>query len=171
MKPRNISLLCGIVLLLTVPIQEHIHPPDTVHSYREMVESVERFLKQCTHVIKIKKEDFMESTTLQQSLDIADLEKKVKSMYRDVALDPNGEYHFEMGRRLAEKLGYQKDDLDATPGSAIDSFAGVGYFFDLAAIKSGEKALDLGMRLRDGYVHRRFESRPVGARHRRRHDR
>jgi arsenite methyltransferase len=144
MKPRNISLLCGIVLLLTVPIQERIHPPDTVHSYREMVESVERFLKQCTHVIKIKKEDSMESTTLQQSLDIADLEKKVKSMYRDVALDPNGEYHFEMGRRLAEKLGYQKDDLDATPGPAIDSFAGVGYFFDLAAIKSGEKVLDLG---------------------------
>jgi hypothetical protein len=34
--------------------------------------------------------------------------KKVKKMYRDVAMNPAGDYHFEMGRGLAEKLGYEK---------------------------------------------------------------
>jgi arsenite methyltransferase len=72
------------------------------------------------------------------------LEGKVKKMYRDVALNPMGEYHFEMGRALAEKLGYQKIDLDRTPSASIESFAGVGYYFDLANLKKGESVLDLG---------------------------
>jgi len=77
-------------------------------------------------------------------LDVAALEQKVKSMYRDVALDPHGEFHFEMGRALAERLGYAVADLDAIPAQAIDSFAGVGYYFDLAALKPGETVVDLG---------------------------
>lgn len=79
-----------------------------------------------------------------KSLDTADLEQKVKKMYSDVALNPKGEYHFEMGRDLAEKLGYEKTDLDRIPGAAIESFAGVGYYFDMANLKEGEKVLDLG---------------------------
>ena len=39
-------------------------------------------------------------------VDTTALEQKVKAMYRDVALDPHGEFHFEMGRALAERLGY-----------------------------------------------------------------
>ncbi|WP_276501808.1 methyltransferase domain-containing protein [Terrimonas pollutisoli] len=85
----------------------------------------------------------MESTSTRQ-LDTADLEQKVKNMYRDVALHPEQEYHFAMGRQLAEKLGYLMIDLDRIPSSAIESFAGVGYFFDLASIKEGETVLDLG---------------------------
>jgi len=77
-------------------------------------------------------------------LDVAALEQKVKSMYRDVALDPHGEFHFEMGRALAERLGYAVADLDAIPGQAIDSFAGVGHYFDLAGLKPGETVVDLG---------------------------
>ena len=77
-------------------------------------------------------------------LDVAALEQKVKSMYRDVAIDPHGEFHFEMGRALAERLGYPGPDLDAIPAQAIDSFAGVGYYFDLAALKPGETVVDLG---------------------------
>ena len=77
-------------------------------------------------------------------LDVAALEQKVKSMYRDVALDPHAEFHFEMGRALAERLGYAAADLDAIPSQAIDSFAGVGYYFDLAALEPGETAVDLG---------------------------
>ena len=79
-----------------------------------------------------------------QKLDTADLEQKVKLMYRDVALNPKKEYHFEMGRGLAEKLGYEKRDLDNIPASAIDSFAGVGYYFDIANLREGEHVLDLG---------------------------
>jgi len=81
---------------------------------------------------------------LSTTLDVNELEKKVKSMYRDVALNPHGNYHFEMGRGLAERLGYNPADLDRIPGEAIDSFAGVGYFFDLADVKEGETVVDLG---------------------------
>jgi ubiquinone/menaquinone biosynthesis C-methylase UbiE len=77
-------------------------------------------------------------------LDVAELQQKVKAMYRDVALDPHGEFHFEMGRALAERLGYAPADLDAIPAQATDSFAGVGYYFDLAALRPGETVVDLG---------------------------
>lgn len=84
------------------------------------------------------------STVATRSLDTADLEDKVKAMYRDVACNPDGEFHFEMGRALAERLGYAKQALDAIPADAIRSFAGVGHYFDLAAPRSGETVVDLG---------------------------
>lgn len=77
-------------------------------------------------------------------LDTRDLETRVKAMYEEVALTPDRKFHFETGRRLAEHLGYPAADLDAIPAEAIDSFAGVGYFLDLAAITAGEFVLDLG---------------------------
>jgi len=77
-------------------------------------------------------------------LDTVDLEQKVKNMYREVALHPKEKYHFEMGRALAENLGYDAKQLDQIPQQAIESFAGVGFFFDYAAIKEGDKVLDLG---------------------------
>lgn len=77
-------------------------------------------------------------------LDTTDLEQKVKNMYREVALHPHEKYHFEMGRNLAEKLGYDPKQLDQIPQEAIESFAGVGFFFDYAALKKGDKVLDLG---------------------------
>jgi arsenite methyltransferase len=83
-------------------------------------------------------------TDLTGRVDTAALEQKVKAMYRNVALDPHGEFHFEMGRALAERLGYASADLDAIPSEAIDSFAGVGYYFDLARLKPGETVVDLG---------------------------
>lgn len=81
---------------------------------------------------------------LTRRVDTTALEQKVKAMYRDVALAPQGEFHFEMGRALAERLGYAPANLDAIPREAIDSFAGVGYYFDLARLKSGETVVDLG---------------------------
>ena len=78
------------------------------------------------------------------AVDKKELETKVKEMYRAVAQNPNGEFHFEMERKLAEKLGYPTSDLDQLPREAIDSFAGVGYYFDLANIQEGEYVLDLG---------------------------
>lgn len=83
-------------------------------------------------------------TELKKSVDVVALEKKVKAMYRDVATNPHGDYHFEMGREMAERLGYAPADLDAIPQQSIDSFAGVGYYFDLAELKSGETVVDLG---------------------------
>jgi ubiquinone/menaquinone biosynthesis C-methylase UbiE len=83
-------------------------------------------------------------TILNNKVDVADLEQKVKKMYREVALNPKGEYHFEMGRELAEKLGYEKIDLDSIPAASIESFAGVGYYFDMANLQEGHNVLDLG---------------------------
>jgi arsenite methyltransferase len=82
--------------------------------------------------------------TATASFDPKDLESKVKAMYRDVAENPRGEFHFEMGRAMAERLGYAPADLDRIPAAAIESFAGVGYYFDLALLKEGETVIDLG---------------------------
>lgn len=78
------------------------------------------------------------------TFDPKDLEAKVKEMYRSVAENPHGEFHFEMGRAMAERLGYPPADLDRIPPESIESFAGVGYYFHLAAIKDGETVVDLG---------------------------
>jgi SAM-dependent methyltransferase len=71
------------------------------------------------------------------------LEAAVKDMYRDVARG-DAELHFEIGRALAEHLGYDPSLLDAVPADAVASFAGVGHHLDLAALKPGEHVLDLG---------------------------
>ena len=78
------------------------------------------------------------------AVDRTALEGKVKSMYSDVAANPHGEFHFEMGRQMAERLGYAPADLDRIPQDAIDSFAGVGHFFHLADLQPGERVVDLG---------------------------
>jgi arsenite methyltransferase len=83
-------------------------------------------------------------TTESQTLDTQDLERRVKEMYREVAEEPFKEFHFETGRALAERLGYPPAELDEIPVEAIDSFAGVGYYFDLARIADGETVVDLG---------------------------
>ena len=82
------------------------------------------------------------STTGTVAFDPKELELKVKAMYRSVAENPRGEFHFEMGRALAERLGYAPSDLDRIPAEAIESFAGVGYYFHLADLKAGETVLD-----------------------------
>ncbi len=61
-------------------------------------------------------------------------------------------------------------DLDRIPRRAIDSFAGVGYFLDLAAIAPGEAVLDLGSGSgTDSFLAALRPGRR--SRHRRRHDR
>jgi arsenite methyltransferase len=77
-------------------------------------------------------------------VDTHELEAKVKDMYRHVAEQPQGKYHFELGRPLAERLGYPADILDRVPDAASESFAGVGYFFDFAELAEGERVIDLG---------------------------
>jgi ubiquinone/menaquinone biosynthesis C-methylase UbiE len=84
------------------------------------------------------------STTPARTLDRQELEQRVKSMYEGVARDPDTDFHFETGRALAERLGYRAEDLDRIPAPAIDSFAGVGHFLQLAGLEPGERVLDLG---------------------------
>jgi hypothetical protein len=104
------------------------------------------------------------------TFDPKELEAKVQVMYQDVAENPHGEFHFEMGRAMAERLGYAPADLDRVPAEAIESFAGVGYYFHLANLKEGETVVDLGSGLRDGYFCGFPESWPARSRHRHRYD-
>ncbi len=80
----------------------------------------------------------------QRQVNRQELEQRVKNMYREVALHPEVTYHFEMGRGLAERLCYPGAILDELPVPAIESFAGVGYHFDLAQLQEGEFVVDLG---------------------------
>jgi ubiquinone/menaquinone biosynthesis C-methylase UbiE len=77
-------------------------------------------------------------------VDRSALENKVKSMYSNVAANPRGDFHFEMGRAMAVRLGYAPAELDRIPQESIESFAGVGHFFHLAALTAGEQVVDLG---------------------------
>ncbi len=86
----------------------------------------------------------MSTQTVATEVNKSELEQKVKSMYRDVAQHPHGEFHFEMGRVMAERPGYAPEDLHRIPAEAIESFAGVGYYFHLANLAEGESVLDLG---------------------------
>lgn len=79
-----------------------------------------------------------------EPVNVAELEAKVKEVYKDVAEKPVAERHFEIGRALAEKLGYPARVLDEIPAQSIESFAGVGYHFALADLQEGETVLDLG---------------------------
>ena len=64
--------------------------------------------------------------------------------YRQVAINPGGNFHFNMGRPLAEKLGYEPSLLDGVPESAIEVFAGVGNPFSMGLPAPGERVADLG---------------------------
>jgi arsenite methyltransferase len=77
-------------------------------------------------------------------VDAERLEAAVTDMYRHVAREEEAELHFEVGRALAERLGYPRELLDAIPAEAVASFAGVGHHLDLAALQPGEAVLDLG---------------------------
>lgn len=72
------------------------------------------------------------------------LRAQVRQKYREVAVDPRGEFHFQTGRALAERLGYPADLLAELPDSAVESFAGVANPFALRAIEPGERVVDAG---------------------------
>jgi arsenite methyltransferase len=78
------------------------------------------------------------------AFDSKELESKVKAMYRSVAENPHGDFHFEMGRAMAERLGYSPAELDRIPAESIESFAGVGYYFHMAELRPGDIVVDLG---------------------------
>ena len=77
-------------------------------------------------------------------VDVGQLRSGVQDVYRQVALDPQGDFHFERGRDLAVRLGYDASVIDALPVQAVESFAGVGFPFGMTDVRPGEAVLDLG---------------------------
>ena len=84
------------------------------------------------------------SAHVEPIVDTDELRDHIRAMYREVAEQPDGDFHFELGRPVAERLGYPREWLDAVPPDALASFAGVGHMLDLAAIEPGDTVLDLG---------------------------
>jgi SAM-dependent methyltransferase len=82
--------------------------------------------------------------TQELPVDPAALREQVKDKYRDVALNPRGEYHFHTGRPLARRLGYDAAVLERLPEEAVESFAGVANPFSLQPLQQGEKVVDVG---------------------------
>lgn len=78
------------------------------------------------------------------AVDPVALREEVKNKYRDVACNPNGEYHFHTGRAAAKRLGYDSAVVDAMPDAAVESFAGVANPFSLRPLEQGESVVDAG---------------------------
>ena len=77
-------------------------------------------------------------------IDAEALREQVRDKYREVAVDPHRPFHFHTGRRLAARLGYEADAVDALPDGAVESFAGVGNPFSLRRLQPGERVVDVG---------------------------
>ncbi len=78
------------------------------------------------------------------SMPDANIVEAVRLKYTQVALDPEGDFNFPVGRRFAESVGYQADVLDALPPSMSESFTGAGNPQPYADPRPGETVLDLG---------------------------
>jgi len=72
------------------------------------------------------------------------LREEVKAKYREVATEPNRQYHFHTGRPLTRRLGYDPALVDAFPEAAVESFAGVANPFVMRHLDAGEKVVDVG---------------------------
>ncbi len=78
------------------------------------------------------------------AVDAEALREDVKSKYREVAVDPHGEFHFHTGRYLARRLGYDAEVVDALPDAAVESFPGVANPFSLGPLDAGARVVDAG---------------------------
>ena len=72
------------------------------------------------------------------------LREQVRDKYREVALEPEREYHFHTGRALAARLGYDVGLVNALPDRAVESFAGVGNPVSLRPREAGARVVDVG---------------------------
>ncbi|RDB42811.1 methyltransferase domain-containing protein [Halomonas sp. DQ26W] len=68
----------------------------------------------------------------------------VQDMYTAVAEAPTSPFHFPVGGRACERLGYPAEYTAGLPPALLDSFAGVGYPFRADAIRPGDTVLDIG---------------------------
>jgi arsenite methyltransferase len=72
------------------------------------------------------------------------LRASVREKYREVALHPDGAFHFHTGRPLAALLGYAPSLVDDLPDRAVESFAGVANPFSLQPLGEGDRVVEVG---------------------------
>src|ERR1700693_3236850 len=79
-----------------------------------------------------------------EGLDVDGLRRAIQEEYALVAAEPERDFHFHTGRRLAAIVGYDEKWLDSVPEATIASFAGTGNPFSLGAMMPGEHVVDVG---------------------------
>ncbi len=78
------------------------------------------------------------------AIDADSLRAQVRQKYREVALEPGGDFHFHTGRGQALRLGYDPDVVANLPDAASEAFAGVANPFALRRLQPGERVIDVG---------------------------
>jgi SAM-dependent methyltransferase len=85
------------------------------------------------------------ATTCPLDLDTIRLRAEIESMYRRVATDPSGDFHFHRGPMYAaEMLGYDAAALARLPADNTASFAGVANPHRIAPMTGGATVVDIG---------------------------
>jgi arsenite methyltransferase len=79
-----------------------------------------------------------------EGLDVDHLRDAIRDEYSQVATNPEQDFHFHTGRRLAGILGYDERWLEGVPEESIASFAGTGNPFSLGALHEGQRVIDVG---------------------------
>lgn len=79
-----------------------------------------------------------------EGLDVESLRRAIQEEYTLVAAEPERDFHFHTGRRLAAILAYDDEWLDAVPEATIASFAGTGNPFSLGRLMAGQHVVDVG---------------------------
>src|SRR5258706_13677170 len=79
-----------------------------------------------------------------EGLDVDGLRQAIQEEYALVAAEPERDFHFHTGRRLAAIVGYEEQWLDGVPDETIDSFAGTGNPLRLGRLMPVEHVVDGG---------------------------
>jgi SAM-dependent methyltransferase len=79
-----------------------------------------------------------------EGLDVDGLRLAIQEEYALVAAEPERDFHFHTGRRLAAIVGYDDDWLEGVPEATIASFAGTGNPFSMGRLMPGEYVVDVG---------------------------
>jgi SAM-dependent methyltransferase len=79
-----------------------------------------------------------------EGLDVDGLRQAIQEEYALVANEPERDFHFHTGRRLAAIVGYDEEWLDGVPEATIASFAGTGNPFSVGRLMPGEHVVDVG---------------------------
>src|SRR5262245_36445665 len=84
------------------------------------------------------------ATMSDPAVEPAALRASVRDKYREVALHPDGDFHFHTGRPLAALLGYDREFVGTLPDRAVESFAGVANPFSLRPLSTGDRVVEVG---------------------------
>lgn len=84
------------------------------------------------------------TTATDLTVDPIALRASVREKYREVALRPDGRFHFHTGRPLAARLGYDPALVDPLPDRAVAAFAGVANPLSRHPLGQDDHLLDIG---------------------------